>query len=305
MRKSIANGVAEVFDRFYPTAKARYMWRMRRAYDAAPDEPILVLQMGKVGSMSVQAGLEKQNLPRRIYHVHFLSTERTLQTEEDRRAYFRTERHNDLVRPWLNQFLLDQYRNDTSGKRWKIVTLTREPIARNLSAFFENLQVAHGEHDGDYVIQSDYYGIEPLTVNVDRPADIADLFFSLSRHDSPIEFFDREIRDIFGIDVYAEPFPADTGYKIYPGERADLLVLKLEKLSECAGQAFAEFLGINDFELVQRNVGARKIYAPLYDAAKNNMKVPADYADRLYTSKYMTTFYSEEEIEAARQRWHV
>jgi hypothetical protein len=303
MRKKIANGVSAILGRFYTPAKALYMWQKRRGYDAVPDGPVLVLQMGKVGSMSVQAGLEEQNLPRRIYHTHFLSSDRTMQTEEERRKYFRTDRHNDLLRPWLNQFLLNQFRSDRSGKRWKIVTLTREPIARNLSAFFENLVVTKLAEAGAYEIQSDYYGIDPVTVNVESPSMIAGLFFSHARHDSPICFFDSEIRDIFGIDVFDEEFSQDKGYKIYQSERADLLVLKLEKLEDCAKAAFEEFLGIDDFQLVNRNVGARKIYAPLYDATKKNISVPNEYADRLYQSRYMTTFYSDAEIKAARERW--
>jgi len=303
MRKKIVNSIVRLLQTFYPTAKALYMWRMRRAYGACQEGPILVLQMGKVGSMSVQAGIEEQNLPRRIYHVHFLSERRTAETEQERRKYFRTERHDDLLRPWLNQFLIKQYREDDSGRRWKIVTLTREPVGRNLSAFFENLSVtAHGE-GSEFEVQSDYYGIDPVTVTTDDPGKVLDLFFAHGRHDSPIRFFDREIRDIFGIDVLNEDFPKEKGYKIYRSDRADLLVLKLEKLKECAEGAFEQFLDIKGFRLVHRNVGAQKTYAPLYDATKKNMKVSADYADRLYNSEYMTTFYSDDEIQAARDKW--
>jgi hypothetical protein len=303
MRKKITNSITELLERFYVTAKARYMWRMRRAFDASDASPILVLQMGKVGSMSVQAGLEEQQLPNRIYHVHFLSTNRTLQTERERRQYFRTDRHSDLVRPWLNQFLLSQFRSDTSGKRWKIVTLTREPVARNLSAFFENLAVTTTDDDAEYEIQSDYYGIDPVVVSESSPERLVELFFAHARHDSPVRFFDREIRDLFGIDALDEDFPKDKGYKIYQSTRADLLVLKLEKLKDCVEVAFEDFLNIRKFHLVNRNVGAKKIYAPLYDATKKNMKVSDEYANRLYESRYMTTFYSEAEIKAARERW--
>jgi hypothetical protein len=303
MRRFVVDSIVNLIGRFYPTAKALFMWRMRRAYNACADGPILVLQMGKVGSTSVQAGLEEQNLPRRIYHAHFLSQERTEQTEQQRRPYFRTARHQDLLRPWLYQFLLQQFRDDKSDRRWKIVTLTREPIARNLSAFFENLVVTEHSESGRFTIQSDYYGIDPVEVSTDSPADVIDLFLSRGKHDSPLQFFDREIKEIFGIDVLRESFPQDDGYKIYEGAKADLLVLKLETLRDCAEQAFRQFLDIKDFRLVYKNVGAAKVYAPLYDAARKNMKVSSEYADRLYGSKYMTTFYSAAEIKAARDRW--
>ena len=303
MRKGIAAKVAGWLELTYPTAKALYMWRMQRGFNAAKDGPILVLQMGKVGSMSVQAGLEEQELSRRIYHVHFLSPERTRKTELERRSYFRTDRHHDLVRPWLNQFLLNQYEKTKDGPRWKIVTLTREPIGRNLSAFFENLVVRETGRPGEYEIQSDYYGIDPVVVSTQDPGKVIDLFFGFGKHDSPIRFFETEIRDIFGIDVYREGFPQETGYKVYTGDRADLLVLKIEKLKECAEEAFDCFLDIKGFRLVNRNVGAQKIYAPLYEATKKAMRVSTEYADMLYDSDYMKTFYSDSEIQAARRRW--
>jgi hypothetical protein len=179
---------------FYPTAKAKYMWRMRRSYDRYAQGPILLLQMGKVGSKSVQAGLEALHLERPVYHAHFLSEERTAKTEKQRRKFFRTERHTYLMRPWLNQFLLRTFRREDDSKTWKLITLTREPVGRNISAFFENLDVVEGENDGEYQISSDYYGIDPTVVTVEDVGILAELFFSRATHDSPVRFFDREIR---------------------------------------------------------------------------------------------------------------
>ena len=135
MSGGLLNTVLKPLDLFYSTAKAKYMWRMQRAFDAAGEGPVLVLQMGKVGSKSVQAGLDALQLDRRIYHAHFLSRERTAQTEQKRRKYFRTANESYLRRPWLNQFLVRAYETSTD-KKWKLVTLTREPIGRNISAFF-------------------------------------------------------------------------------------------------------------------------------------------------------------------------
>jgi putative capsular polysaccharide synthesis protein len=83
----------------------------------------------------------------------------------------------------------------------------------------------------------------------------------------------------------------------------ELLVLKLEGLAVCAGAALKEFLGIDDFTVINRNIGAKKVYAPLYDAFKRHAVIGADYADQLYESDYMRTFYSGEEIQAAREKW--
>ena len=288
---------------FYPSAKAMYMWRMGRTYNRYDHGPVLVLQMGKVGSKSVQAGLEAQVLDRPIYHAHFLSRERTARTEKQRRKFFRTDRHSYLMRPWLNQFLLRTFEEHKDAHKWKLITLTREPVGRNISAFFENLEVVPCKADGEFEISSDYYQIKPTIVSVDDTDTLAQLFFERAQHDSPLRFFDREIRDIFGIDVLGTGFPIEKGYGIYDSERADLLVLKLESLAHCADAALAEFLDVDEFKVINRNIGAKKVYAPLYDAFKRNAIIDSEYADTLYNSEYMHTFYSDAEIAAARANW--
>ena len=301
--RRLISGLLDPLERFYPTAKAIHMWRLGRAYKAYSQGPVLILQMGKVGSKSVQGGLEAQNLDRPIYHAHFLSRDRTARTENQRRKFFRTERHGYLMRPWLNQFLLRTFEKHKDNRDWKLITLTREPVGRNISAFFENLDVVPCETEGEFEISSDYYQIEPTIVSVDDPNRLAQLFFSRAQHDSPLRFFDREIKDIFGIDVLSAGFPIETGYGIYSAIGVDLLVLRLESLAQCAGEAFAKFLGIDDFKITNRNVGAKKVYARLYDAFKRNAVIDSGYADSLYDSEYMRTFYSSAEITAARAKW--
>lgn len=303
MSGRLVNALLKPLEWFYPTAKSLYMWRMRRRLSASKQGPILVLQMGKVGSKSVQAGLEALNLSRPIYHAHFLSRERTAQTEIQRRKFFRTENYSYLRRPWLNQFLLDSFERTEDDRKWKLITLTREPVGRNISAFFENLDVTPLATEGEFEISSDYYGIDSTVVSVHEPQVLADLFFERATHDSPLMFFDREIRDIFGIDVLEEGFSREKGYQVYGSERVDILVLKLESLAECAEEAFHEFLGIDGFQIINRNIGAKKVYAPLYDAFKKHAVIDMAYADKLYNSRFMHTFYGADEIEKARSRW--
>jgi hypothetical protein len=297
------NIITGPLDRFYPTAKAMYMWRMGRAHDSFDKGPVLLLQMGKVGSKSVQAGLEAIVRDRPIYHAHFLSPERTLKTERQRRKFFRTDRHTYLMRPWLNEFVLKAFQENRDDHVWKLITLTREPIGRNMSAFFENLEVEAGSAKDEYLISSDYYGIAPTRVTIDDTDKLSKLFFERAPHDSAVHFFDREIRDIFGIDVLASGFSIDRGYQIYKGGRVELLVMRLEDLSDVASRACNEFLEIGNFQLINQNIGAKKLYAPLYDAFKSSVAIDAEYADQLYKSRYMQTFYSAQEIKVARDKW--
>ena len=173
-------------ERFYTTAKCTYTWRQGRSFRAYKKGPIVVLQMGKVGSQSVKSGLDAAVKDRAIYHAHFLSAERTAKTEQRRRQFFRTNRYNYLRRPWLNQFLLNQFEKSSSDQKWKIVTLTREPVSRNISAFFENLDVVPTDRKGEFRFSSDYYQIPQTVVSVDDTREMAKLFFRAAVHDSPV-----------------------------------------------------------------------------------------------------------------------
>jgi len=288
---------------FYPTAKIVHMWRLRYAYRRFKKGPVLVLQMGKVGSRAVEAALEEKVSDRPVYHSHFLSPERTAETEKSRKEFFRTEKHRWVTRQWVSQFLLSTFEAHKDNRTWKLITLTREPVGRNISAFFENLDVVPCETEGEYEISSHYYQIEPTIVSVNGMSKLAELFFTRARHDSPVRFFDREIKNTFGIDVFESAFPIEKGYKIYKAGRVELLVLRLEDLAKCAGPAFDEFLGLPDFQVSNRNVGAQKVYAPLYKAFQKHVVIDSDYARTLLDSNYMRTFYSTEEIESATNKW--
>jgi hypothetical protein len=59
--------------------------------------------------------------------------------------------------------------------------------------------------------------------------------------DSWLNWFDNEPKTVFGIDVFSSSFLLDKGHKIYNGNNSDMLLIKLEKLDECAKEAFNVF----------------------------------------------------------------
>lgn len=284
----------------YYTARALWKRGQRQAMSAYGGQPIINYQMGKVGSSTVQASLEAMSLDQPVYHVHFLNPERVRQIEQQRRKYFRTEKYALLRRPWLYQFLFEQIQK--KDRRWKLITLVREPIARNVSTFFENLEVTKNPGSAAYAIKSDYYdfNIEADPENLD---ELIELFFDRLVHERPLRYFDDEIKAVFGIDVFATEFPIDKGYSVYQGEYADLLLIRIEDLDQCANTVFKQFLGLDDFKLVQANIASDKIYAPLYKAFKRTIRFPEDYVRKMYESEYACQFYSDEEIRGFRQGW--
>lgn len=95
--------------------------------------------MAKVGSSTVVASIKKADLNMPIYHVHALTRE-GLKDEE--RAYFGLSKNllcKSLL-PTTTQLFEGYYVRDLikgNNRDIKIVTLVRDPVARNISAFLE------------------------------------------------------------------------------------------------------------------------------------------------------------------------
>ena len=284
----------------YYLAKARWMRGQRKAMQAFSGPPIIGYQMGKVGSSTIHASLNALHLDSPVYHVHFLNPRRVHEIEKQRRRYFRTERYGYLKRPWLYEFLYQQIRE--KDRQWKLITLVRDPIARNISTFFENLEVTKKGNTSGYIVRSDYYDFD-IEVDLDHVEPLIELFFNRLVHERPLRYFDDEIRSVFGIDVFAGVFPTDKGYKLYRDDHADLLLIRLEDLDQCAATAFKDFLGIDGFTLISTNVASEKIYAPLYKEFKSRIRLPEDYVNSMYNSRYARHFYSDDEIRGFCYGW--
>jgi hypothetical protein len=300
--KSLGRPVARLLLRNPYLARANYLRRLHHQCLQYKEPPLLIYQMGKVGSKTIRDSLRALEIDRRVFHVHFLTPDRVKKTEIERRKYLGTEKEHLLRHIWQYQYLRRLMARGLDGKKWKIVTLTREPVGRNISTFFENLDVSLEDDGRRFRIQSDYYRFETV-VDIKDTDDLAQLFLEKINHDRPLEFFDEDLKAVFGVDVFASEFPKSKGYKIYEQDQVDVLLIRLEDLNECASDAFREFLGIEGLTLVTTNVGSAKVYAPLYKRLRETIVLPQSYVDRMYGSKYMRHFYSAEEIAKFRRRW--
>lgn len=287
----------------YYSARMLYFRSLQSIKKKYRKPPLLIYQMGKVGSSTIQKSLDSLNLGMPIFHVHYLSESRVEDLEKERRIYFRTEKYGLLKRPWLYQYLRKALSNRFDGQKWKIISLTRDPIARNLSAFFENLEFTQINENGSYLVESAYYKIRALKVNINNLENLVSLFFDRLYHESPLDFFDRELKKVFGIDVYSSEFPKSKGYKVYEGEKADALIIRLENLNQCGQLAFKKFFNIDSVNLIGSNIGSEKEYATLYSRFKKDIRFPDSYINKLYQSKYVQHFYSDEEIKQFRYKW--
>src|SRR5688572_1946244 len=104
-------------------------------------DPIIIHQMGKVGSKTVELSLRKAyealGIQVPIYHTHILNGFERVRgyvlkekNRQDSAGHFATLDHGESVRKLIDE---------NPAQHWNIISLVRDPIARNVSAFFESL----------------------------------------------------------------------------------------------------------------------------------------------------------------------
>jgi hypothetical protein len=263
----------------------------RKSLEVSKD-PIIVYQVGKVGSRTVLLSLQKayQNLhlgvP--IHHVHVLDN--LDQLEQNLRKSFANPVDN-LAYIRKSRELRKKIDSDPK-QHWKLISLVREPVARNVGSFFQNLS----EYIPDW---KERYASGNLSLD-----ELQEYFLNnQSIHIAADWWFDTQLKPLFGIDVFDSDFPTEIGYKIYrTSPRASLLLLRLEDLDTCAEHAMFEFLRLDEFKLYNSNISDEKDYAELYQAFKEK-PLPSEYLEKMYATRSARHFYRQDELEQFAKRW--
>ena len=293
-------------------------WLDRRVYEyfavhIAPwlqwGDPILIYQMGKVGSSSIRNSLFRCPDPRTrivlMSHEYFPVRNRdperiaiepeyrdmlAREIAHEQRVYQQFTLRKRLGRRFREKFYVEMiYRNYIRPKRrLKVITLVREPVANNVSMFFQLLRQYVGPD------------VEPSECATDR---LIDIFIKQYMHARPLTWLDAEVKTSFGIDIFQHPFPIEQGYTTITRENVSLLVLRCELDDRTKSRAIADFLGIDAFEIVRSNLRSDQPEAEKYREFKRMIRMPPALLELMYDSKFARHFYSSEERDRFRTRW--
>lgn len=251
--------------------------------------PIIVYQMGKVGSSTILGGLQRRMLDDSVHHIHVLSPKIIVESREhvvkERRALPEQLEHSLQIREYLDSGI------DPSID---VITAVREPIAQLISAIFQNLneQQPHLiEEDGRWrekEIES-FVQSRIESYNVD--------------HEWNCNWFDNDFLPALGVDVYQHVFDQASGAATIVKGRCRILLLRLES-SENWVDEITRFLNFDsDLELVKLNDSNDKDYKTTYRAITNRLKFSRELLDKIYSTKFCRHFYSPQMIESFKQRW--
>ncbi|WP_028023180.1 putative capsular polysaccharide synthesis family protein [Enterovibrio calviensis] len=261
----------------------------QRAFDQTLREKdfVLVYQMGKVGSSSIEASLEHAGIP--SWHIHTFDDNEEFQmyrNTKDVACFFDWPVHTAYKLTLSHRLRVLKKRD-----RLKIITLVRDPVATVVSRFFQDLHIQFIEGKKNESIHGDMdTTLKHLTHAFENQMRLT--YFT--------EWFDRELKRQFGIDVFPHiTDPTPTHWHINQGG-CDVLLLKCEAINQSA-EVLGEFLNQSNFSLQSSNEASNKWYSALYQRFKETY--PFERLFGLYDAPIYKAIYSEEEISRFKRKW--
>ncbi|HUF67824.1 MAG TPA: putative capsular polysaccharide synthesis family protein [Longimicrobiales bacterium] len=263
-------------------------------FEHPPDGPvILVHAMAGAGSIAVLDALLKRFPRANVYHTHYLHPDTIHDHHQRFRELHRRTGHAVLHTEFIAARTLAGRLRGPVRTPWRVITTVREPVARTVAAFFHHFQGNHPELEP---------GFEAEPANVDR---LIELFLADDEHERGVtlEWFEREIRDVFDIDVLRHPFGGESGHATYRTAKCSLLIVRTEDLDLAGGRAITSFLDVPALRIERDGPSAEPPYADAQTRFIERIQIPDAYLDIMYGSRPARHFYSEREIAAFRARW--
>ncbi|MEY8016644.1 putative capsular polysaccharide synthesis family protein [Mycobacterium servetii] len=236
--------------------------------------------MGKVGSTTHEETLEARY---RYYHLH------------DRADFHST---------------YEPYRMGRRSKRaeyFDIITATRDPLARKISCFFQNLAVTRVSPDA--AVHGFCFESEEAARNASMDEMIARFHAWDEGIPQATEWFDRHFEPATGIRIYDHGFEPEQGWQIFREGNWRVLVLRFEDIHKNHLDALNEFVVSRYGEssridrLWPANLSSRKWYFDLMNEFRQEITFSDADFEAAYCTPYARYFYTDQELASMRSRW--
>jgi hypothetical protein len=248
--------------------------------------PIVIYQMGKVGSQTIWKSLQKMNIPNPIYHIHVLNPEninKAIKVLNSKGAPFTVQ-----LKQAQN---LIAYLEQQESPRMKVITIVREPIVQLLSSLFQRMKV----HFPQFINPDGSYKVDEITRYVYETV--------CHKKINAFQWFDKEFKQGLGINIYDYQFDTIKGYGQIKKDHLEVLILRLES-SEHWEQKITDFLELSTpFKMLNKNKAEGKKYKEAYNKVKSGLKFPREILEEIYSSKYCQHFYTSEMNQIFLNQW--
>lgn len=224
------------------------------------NKPVIIYQMGKVASQSIAKSLRRY-FPL-VFNMHEISNH---SSNSNSRLLF--------------EHLLK--REPTF-----IISIVRDPIARNISSFFQNIDLFCPQY-------------ECLSVE-----EVIKIYFKKYHHVYPIFWFDWEMLLNTGIDVYDYEYNHIHKHMIIQSGEISVLVLRAEDSDSCKEKSISTYFESDISISKQENITDKTELGDLYKEFKQKICFDNVYLEKMYQSRMVRKFYTSEEIEGFYARWN-
>lgn len=169
----------------------------------------------------------------------------------------------------------------------KIISAIRNPLDWNVSQFWQLFEYMYIDHP------------------VDNFNKLHEFHWNNQWIYQELNWFEREMKGVLGIDVFDFPFDKEKGFTIIKKGNIELLLMTTEKLSGLSG-VIGEFMGISNFKLTDVNVGQQKDYRFAYEEYKKKIRIPNSIYEEFVNAgnRYLWHFYTDEDMKSFYQKWH-
>lgn len=246
---------------------------------------VLVYQNGKVGSSTLWHSILDVGIE--CAHLHYIGKDEMVQylicdQNDYENLAERMTFHNE--KELINDYICKL----RERKPLKIITLVREPISVDISTVFQFLW-------------TDY--LDRYLIKGDSNFSTAILELILKFKNRLFNWFDTELNNLFGIDIYDYPFDKDKGYTYIEKDGLEIIVLQLEKLQQLE-KLVGHFIGRENFKIKTYNQAVNKEYRFIYNSFLKEIKLPKEYIDFYYNNNSsMDYFYSKNMQKNFLEKW--
>lgn len=248
---------------------------------------LLVHTPGKVGSKAMVAALNASCVSTdSVFHTHRINPDNLVDVGPERAALAPR-------RTWYTADFLGQALRRPNNKSVVVLSAVRDPIARSLSAFLQNLE---------------RYGASRRPITTGSAVDLADITHQFVEHlegHAVTDWFALELNAMFGVDIFAAPFDHEAGYQALTRDRLSVGVIRHDRFDDALAPFIRAVAGLDAPRVGRINDSSAKGYGEVYAAMRASMRLPSQLVERTYDSVYVRHFFTDEERESAVTRWTV
>lgn len=276
-------------------AEKRFNWhkhilrddlRLRWTWSHGKD-PVVVYSMPKTASASVYKALRET---RGVF---------ALKSHTLRPEHWRPTRTSPAWMPGWSGMWRDHWHSDRllhqkmilPKRPGRFISLVRDPIATNVSAFF--------------YFNVNWFRDLPTTPDLSAMSDdeLLGSFMERYPHHVTTDWFDLEPRETLGIDVYSEPFPHDRGVVELVRGGFRMLVLRTDLDDGIKGEAISDFVGVEGVTIPRHNTSSHYGLRELHRRLHAGITACPDYIDRMLEHRFTRHFWTDAERAGMRARW--